>query len=103
MAKASEKALFNSSYHWLIFGHETQPTMMQTEMPLPSPLSTPLPIASGTDSASAHFLAAAADVEHFERLNINMNSEIALVKPQQSYGATNTTPQWKIYDLYDVW
>lgn len=35
------------------------------------------------------------EVEFFESLNINMNSEITLVKPQSA--------QRETYDVYDVW
>lgn len=63
--------------------------------------AAPQPAASVTNSSSPNSLQ--VDAEHFEQLNINMNSEITLVKPQQSYGAMNSTPQWKIYDLYDMW
>lgn len=77
MKKASEYGLFNTSYHWLILA---PPSLAMR----PSPAS----------------FSSLGEVEFFESLNINMNSEITLAKPHQSSIAK---VEWDKYDLYDMW
>ncbi|XP_031631205.1 uncharacterized protein LOC116345713 isoform X2 [Contarinia nasturtii] len=100
LQQASECGLFNTSYHWMIL---EQPLAPMSLLP-PSPPSSSSFSSSSTPlqpSSSAKLFS--FGVEFFERLNINMNSEITLVKPQQSNSETNSTAEWNIYDLYDVW
>lgn len=98
--KASECGLFNTSYHWMILEQPLAPTSLLPTPPSSSssPSSSSMPLQPSSSVKLFSF-----GVEFFERLNINMNSEITLVKPQQSNSGTNSTPEWNIYDLYDVW
>lgn len=104
LKKASECGFFNTSYHWMIL---EQPSASLSTLQPPSSSSSSaessslLPLPSPSPPTSAKLFS--FGVEFFERLNINMNSEITLVKPQQSNSGTNSTPEWNIYDLYDVW
>lgn len=95
--QASECGFFNTSYHWMIL--EQPSVSLSTVLPLQSP-AMPIPMPTPPPTSAKLF---SFGVEFFERLNINMNSEITLVKPQQSNSGTNSTPEWNIYDLYDVW
>lgn len=65
-----------------------------------SPLLTPATEATMELSVSPSEL---FDVEFFERLNINMNSEITIAHAKAMSTSNHEKAEWKQYDLYDMW